>query len=86
MTTSEMTPATSPELAGWALIRHGRVLFAYTPTGQFAGAVGPIPAGPNTGTWWAVTTGLVPTVLTGLADQDAALATLAGLSGKGRFR
>lgn len=84
MMTSDTTPAAPLDQAGWALIRHGRVTFAYTPTGQFAGAVGPIPAGPNTGTWWAVTTGLIPTVLTGLADQDAALASLAGLSGKGR--
>lgn len=82
---SEMTPAvTPPDPTGWTLTRHRSVLFAYTDAGLFVGAVGPVPAGPNAGSWWAVTTGLAATVVTGLADQSAALDALAGLSGRDR--
>lgn len=68
--------ATPPDSNAWTLTRHRSMLFAHISGGRFVGAVGPVPAGPNAGSWWVVTTGLVPTVITGLADQAAALAAL----------
>lgn len=81
----EIPPAvTPPDANACTVTRHRSVLFVYTPAGRFVGAVGPVLVGPNEGSWWAVTTGLAATVVTGLADQSAALDALAGLSGRDR--
>lgn len=72
MTGPALTP---PVLTGWTVTRHGKALFLYAPTGEYAGATGRVRTGPDTGRWWTHTTGAGNSITT-YPNRDAALAAI----------